>query len=149
MPSFTDFGLADAQDRSRLEFDAMSSGFQDLVAWQKARELVKECYLLSGGLPKSEQFGISAQLQRAAVSVPPNIAEGSGRGSQREFVQFLRIAQGSLHEVETYLILLVDLEFASAQRVEDVQDLRRSVGRLLAALIKSMLPVAQNQKSST
>ena len=116
-----------------------SGSFKDLVVWQKARELTKSCYLLSTQLPNEERFGLTAQIRSAAVSVPANISEGSGRGSKKEFVQFLRIAQGSLHEIETYLILLEDLGFAKTCDIEQVETLRKSVGRLLAALIRSLL----------
>jgi len=122
-----------------MDMEDKTGSFKDLVVWQKARELSKSCYLLSAQLPKAEQFGLTAQIRAAAISVPANISEGSGRGSKKEFVQFLRIAQGSLHEIETYLILIEDLGFAKTCDIEQVEAQRKSVGRLLAALIRSLL----------
>lgn len=115
------------------------SSFRDLVVWQKSRELAKLCYQLSSGLPKAEQFGLVAQIRSAAISIPANISEGAGRGSKKEFVQFLRIARGSLYEIETYLVLIVDLGFVETHDIALIEDVRRSVDRLLAALIKSQL----------
>ena len=122
----------------------MGSSFRDLKAWQEARLLVRDCYKLSATFPRAEIYGLTAQLRSAAISVEANIAEGSGRGSKKEFVQFLRISKGSLHELESYLILAVDLEYATAQVVEPIEERLKSVGRLVAGLVRSLQPGPSN-----
>jgi len=79
--------------------------YKDLEVWQMAMTLAQDCYLLTTRFPKDEMYGMSAQIRRAAVSIPANIAEGYGRDQTGPFVQFLRIAQGSARELETHLIL--------------------------------------------
>lgn len=75
--------------------------YTELLVWQEAKALVKEVYLLTYDLPDSEKFGLTSQLKRAAVSVPTNIAEGIGRNTSKDAIQFLSIAKGSLNELET------------------------------------------------
>lgn len=75
--------------------------FRGLVVWQQAMMLTRDCYLLTRDLPKEEMYGLTNQIRRAAISIPANIAEGSGRGTRRDYVNFLRIAQGSLREFQT------------------------------------------------
>jgi len=79
--------------------------YQQLIVWQKAMLLVSEIYRLTQGFPDNEKFGLTSQLRRAAVSVPSNIAEGSGRGSYKDFCRFLYQARGSLTEIETQLLI--------------------------------------------
>jgi four helix bundle protein len=79
----------------------MVKSYRELLVWQKAMELTVLVYRLTEGFPKREIYGLAAQIRRAGVSVPSNIAEGYGRGSRREYIQFLSIAQGSLKELET------------------------------------------------
>ena len=88
--------------------------YQDLIAWRRAMELVVEVYEMTKGFPKDERFGLTNQVRRAAVSVPSNIAEGQGRGVGAEFAHHLRIAQGSLQEVETQVMLGQRLGFPEA-----------------------------------
>ncbi len=83
----------------------MLESYRELKVWQKAIDLVVECYRLSQAFPKDEIYGLTSQLRRASVSIPANIAEGYGRGSHGEYLQFLAVAQGSLKEVETHLII--------------------------------------------
>ena len=78
---------------------------KDLEVWQMAMTLAEDCYHLTARFPKDEVYGMSAQIRRAAVSIPANIAEGYGREQTGSFIQFLRIAQGSARELETHLIL--------------------------------------------
>lgn len=100
--------------------------YRDLDVWRFGRELVAECYKLSAKLPDSEKFGLVSQIRRAAVSIPANIAEGSGRKTDPAMVSFLRIALGSLFELETLLLLTLDLGFLSEYEVEPVNgDLKR------------------------
>ena len=108
---------------------------RQLRVWAASRELVSSIYGLTGGFPDDERFGLAAQLRRAAVSIPSNIAEGAGRGGTgRSFAQFLRIASGSASEVETQLQLAVDLGFVDAGAVGASLDQVRSVRRMLWGL---------------
>jgi four helix bundle protein len=79
--------------------------YQDLLVWQKSIDLVAEIYRIAGKLPLNEQYGLTSQLRRAAVSIPANIAEGFGRWHANEFTRFLLIANGSVKELETHLIV--------------------------------------------
>jgi four helix bundle protein len=115
-----------------------STHFAKLESWQRALDLVEECYRLSEHLPKTERFALSDQLRRAAASVPANIAEGRGRGSQREFARFLMIARGSLMEVESHLLLARRLNFLTADQIVGAIRLRNEVGQLLNGLLRRM-----------
>jgi four helix bundle protein len=79
--------------------------YRDLRVWQMGMDLAEHCYLVTQGFPQAEVYGLTSQLRRAAVSVPANIAEGYGREYRKEYIHFLRVAQGSLKELETHLIL--------------------------------------------
>jgi four helix bundle protein len=109
--------------------------FHDLVAWQKAMELVTEIYKLSQKFPKEELFGLTSQIRRAAVSIPSNIAEGRGKSSPGEFQQFLYHAKGSLAEVETQVIIATNLEYVDLSEVSHIMELIHRVGRLLSGLL--------------
>ena len=113
------------------------SNVRKLIAWQRARQLVKECYALSRAFPQDERYGLTSQLRRAAVSVAANIAEGYGRWHRREFINFLSMSNGSACEVETYLFLAVDLEFVAADAVRAPLDLVDEVGKINTALRRS------------
>ena len=82
-----------------------SQNYRDLIVWQRAMELVELTYSTSRGFPREETFTLVAQVRRAAISIPSNIAEGQGRGGSNEFVRFLRIAHGSLRELETQFMV--------------------------------------------
>jgi len=99
---------------------------------------VELVYPLARGLPVAERYGLYAQLTRAAISVPANIAEGHGSSHRRVFVNHLSISKGSLMEVETYLVLIVKLGFSPAEDVALVEDQARLVGKLINALIRSL-----------
>jgi four helix bundle protein len=85
--------------------------FKELIIWQKARILVKEVYENTISFPANEKYGITSQIQRAAISIPSNIAEGSGRGSNKDFSRFLDMAMSSAFELETEIILSYDLNY--------------------------------------
>ncbi|MEZ6084409.1 MAG: four helix bundle protein [Phycisphaerae bacterium] len=110
--------------------------FRDLIAWQKAMVLAKEIYTVTSQLPKSEQFGLTAQMRRAAVSIPSNIAEGHGRESPADFLRFLRIARGSLMELQTQLMLAADIGFLGSQ--VEVDAILQETDRVLQGLIRSI-----------
>ena len=111
---------------------------KDLVVWQKAMELVTECYRLSDRFPRSEDFGLRLQLRRAAVSVPANIAEGRGRTGVGEYLHHLSIAHGSLKELETHLEIGQRLGYLAPELVAHVQERLDEVGRLLGGLIRKL-----------
>jgi four helix bundle protein len=92
----------------------------DLQVWVKSRKLAKDVYLLTGKLPKEEKFGLTSQMRRAAVSIASNIAEGAGRNSDKEFVQFLAIAYGSTYELKTQLFICVDLNYVDEKSANEL-----------------------------
>lgn len=112
--------------------------YTELIAWQKSIDLVEAVYTLSRQFPREEVYGLTAQIRRAAVSVPSNIAEGQGRWSTGEFVQFPGVAHGSLCEVETQLHIAVRLHFILPPDAEPVFRLMTEVGRLIYGLKKSL-----------
>ena len=88
---------------------------KDLIVWQKSMALVKELYQISHSFPKEEIYGITSQMRRAAVSIPSNIAEGYGRGHEKELIQFLYIALGSASELETQLIICKEIAYLTLE----------------------------------
>ena len=96
------------------------NSYRDLDVWKQSRLLVKNVYQLSKLFPKEEQFGLTNQVRRAAISVPSNIAEGSGRNHSKDSIQFFFIARGSLYEIETQLIIAFDLEYISDSQLHEV-----------------------------
>jgi four helix bundle protein len=112
--------------------------YRDLVAWQKAMDLVTEIYRVTHKFPKDELFGLTSQLLRAAVSIPSNIAEGRGRSSLGEFRLFLGNAMGSLAEVETQISIAQNLQYIDEATTSSLLDLSSEVGRVLNGLIASI-----------
>ena len=112
--------------------------YRQLVAWQKAKDLVKEVYTISGCLPREELYGWTSQVRRAAVSVPSNIAEGQGRDSTKEFLHHLSIAYGSLMEVETQTLTAQDLGYVEKRAVLDFLEKSAETGRIVNGLMKSL-----------
>ena len=112
--------------------------YRDLRVWQTGMDLVVGVYDLTRMLPKSEVYGLASQLQRAAVAVPANIAEGHTRSHLREYLQFLSIARSSLAEVATYLELIERLAYAPSEQTEPLLDLTASLNRQLLALRDSL-----------
>lgn len=112
--------------------------YQDLLVWQKAMDYVEVCYDIAQFLPKEEVFGLTSQLKRASVSIPSNIAEGDGRISRGEYIHFLGIAQGSLRESETQIILASRLNFISDKQTTNALSKSKEVGILLGKLIRSL-----------
>jgi four helix bundle protein len=116
----------------------MLQSYRDLLVWQRALELAVRIYRLSEKFPKSEIYGLTSQVRRAAVSVPSNIAEGYGRGSRKEYLQFLSVAQGSLKELETQIILAQRLSYASEKDAEVTLSASETVGKMLGGLMRSL-----------
>lgn len=111
--------------------------YRDLVAWQKAMELVTEIYRVTQRFPKEEMFGLTSQLRKAGVSIPSNIAEGRGRSSRGEFRLFLGHALGSLSELETQILISRNLDYLSETDAAHLLNLSAEVGRVLNGLISS------------
>ena len=114
------------------------SSYRDLKVWQEGLKLAKSCYLLTRRFPREELFGLTSQIRRAAVSVPANIAEGNGRESTKDYIRFLQIAQGSLKELETHLILSSEVELCTHDGAAPLLAQADQIGRMLRALIRSL-----------
>jgi four helix bundle protein len=114
----------------------MARPHENLHAWREAISLVKLTYLVTRSFPKEEVYGLSAQMRRAAISVPSNVAEGAARSSKKEFAQFISISKGSLSELETQVIIASELGYLPP-RHEIFGHLER-VGKLLTGLHKNV-----------
>lgn len=112
--------------------------YKDLLIWQKGIDLVKSFYLLCKELPKEEVYGLQSQMKRAAISVPSNIAEGYGRNYTQNYIQFLRMARGSLFELETQLITSKELKLIGCKLYQKVQGLIIEENKMLNAFKKSI-----------
>src|SRR5271169_1978848 len=112
--------------------------FKELEVWQKSRKLAVSLYRATESFPSAERFGLTSQIRRSANSVPANIAEGWGRGSTKEYVQFLLIARGSLMELETHLIIAADLAYLKPGEMETFQRLIEGIGQMLNRLIQAL-----------
>ncbi|MFS0519597.1 four helix bundle protein [Nostoc sp. UIC 10607] len=112
--------------------------YRDLKVWQEGMNLVETCYRVTKIFPKEETYGMTSQIRRAAVSIPANIAEGYGRKTRGEYIQFLYIAQGSLKELETHLLLAIRVELASEQTINTVLNQCELVGKILLSLIRAL-----------
>ena len=110
--------------------------FRDLIVWQKGMALAKEVYKATCLMPDAERFGLTAQMRRAAVSIPSNVAEGYARQSRVEYIRFLKVARGSLAELRTQFLLARELSFL--QHSADLGPLLDETERLLAGLIRSL-----------
>jgi four helix bundle protein len=112
--------------------------YQDLKVWQLGIVLAENVYRLTAAFPKHELYGLGSQMQRAAVSVPSNVAEGSSRDSTREYLKHLSIAVGSLAELETQLIISHRLEYCSADQRDALVAHLKEIGRMLSGLQRSL-----------
>ena len=116
----------------------MLQSYRELLVWQKAMDLALLVYKLTEAFPKREIYGLAAQIRRAGVSVPSNIAEGYGRGSGKEYLHFLSIAQGSLKELETQIILSERLRYATSAQAAELLAEAETIGKMLGSLIRSL-----------
>ncbi len=112
--------------------------YRDLLAWQRGMDFAEAVYKTTDCLPKNEEYGLKVQLRRAAVSIPSNIAEGQGRQSTGEFLQFLGHARGSLLEAETQVLLASRLGYFSSEQAETLLKLGSAIARVLNGLISSL-----------
>lgn len=114
------------------------AGFKELKVWQLGVEISLDIYRLTVQFPKDEQYGLTSQLRRAAVSVPSNIAEGHGRKTPKEMIRFASIAKGSLGEIETQLIIAGELKYAEKETINAILQKAEQESRMLSGLIRSL-----------
>ena len=112
--------------------------YRDLIAWQKAMDFAESVFRLTESFPKRETYGIASHIRKTALSVPSNITEGQGRGATNDYIRFLRIARGSLQELETQILLAI--RFGYVNRTDETSLLVRSeeVSRLISGLMRSL-----------
>jgi four helix bundle protein len=107
---------------------------EKLEVWRKSIEFVTKVYEFTKGFPADEKYGLTSQIRRATVSIPANIAEGSARRTNKEFIQFLSIAQGSSSEVETELLIALNLDYISKENYLELKNEIDIIGRMLIGL---------------
>jgi len=110
--------------------------FEDIDAWQKARELTKTIYVLTNDGQFARDFGLRDQIRRASVSIMSNIAEGFGRGGNKEFIQFLSTAKGSASEVQAQLYVALDANHINDEQFQSLYALAQSTGNMIGGLIR-------------
>jgi four helix bundle protein len=118
------------------------NSYRDLLVWQAGIELAAACYAATKDFPREELYGMVSQMRRSSASVAANIAEGHGRDSKGQFIQFLRIAQGSVKELETHVIIARRVDLIGAERSEDLLGRCDEIGRMLRSLIRSLEPTS-------
>ncbi len=116
----------------------MVQNYRDLLVWQKAMKLAKATYVLTASFPAEQKYTLVNQMQRAAISVPANIAEGRSRHTGNEFTYFLNIARGSLAELETYILLSTDLGYADTANAEQMLNDANEITKMLFGLRESL-----------
>lgn len=119
------------------------NSYRDLKVWQRAMDIAESAYVLTKDFPKSEVYGMSSQIRRAAASAPANIAEGYGRDSTGNFVQFLKTSQGSIKELETHLLLSGRVGLAEEARIAPLLSQCDELGKMLRAYIRSIQKSAE------
>lgn len=134
-------GVLSSASRSRLHVvycGMKSKTYRDLRVWQKSLDLTVEIYKLTSRLPDAEKYGLRSQMQRAASSIPMNIAEGHARQHRKEFLHHLSYAKGSLAELETQLILTSKLDMISRETLTPVWTQAQEVGKMLNIMIRKL-----------
>jgi four helix bundle protein len=114
----------------------VAKSFRDLKVWNLAIDMTTLVYALTADFPKSEIYGLSSQMRRAAVSIASNIAEGSARGTKKDFKQFVSIARGSNCELQTQLLIATRLGFAKEQALKEIEVISNEIGQMLSGLSK-------------
>lgn len=112
--------------------------YKDLIVWQKSFKLALEIYVVTKKFPKSEIYGLSSQMRRAAIAIPSNIAEGYTRRHRAEYLQFIRIAFGSGAELETQLLLACEIGFVNEKDFRKLDSMLTEVMKMLNGLVKSL-----------
>jgi four helix bundle protein len=115
-----------------------NTSYRDLTVWQKAMDLTEKCYRAMQAFPVEERFGLTSQIRRSAVSVASNIAEGYGRDSDGSFIQFLRVSQGSLKELETQIMVSERIGILAKPLSEALLSMADEIGKMLRGLINSI-----------
>jgi len=123
-------------DKINMSSDIRS--YRDLKVWKLSRELVKLIYEITVSFPPNEQYGLSEQLRRAAISIPSNIAEGQRRSTRADFRRFISIALGSTAEIETQILLAIDLKMVKEKDVLDIQQKADDIAKMLFSLYKKL-----------
>ena len=118
---------------------AEDGNYKNLIVWQKSIGLVKQIYLLTANFPSEEKFGIISQMRRAVVSIPSNIAEGQARRTTGDYVRFVSTSEGSLAELETQLIISIELGFCSENETKIIFSLMTEIRKMLNALRRSLM----------
>jgi four helix bundle protein len=126
----------------------MAQDYHDLIVWRKAIDLTVSIYKLTQSFPKNETYGLTSQMRRASISVASNIAEGRGRLNVAEFRQFLGLAQGSIFELKTQLLIARDLGFTSAESSREAEDLSNEVSKILRTFIERLSIQSKNNRPS-
>lgn len=116
----------------------MLKNFKELKVWKKSYQLCLDIYKSTANFPNDEKFGLTSQIRRAAVSIPSNIAEGYGRKTTPDYIWFLYIAYGSNCELETQIMLSIDLQYTKSEKAKELIDKINEVERMLKALITSL-----------
>ena len=117
---------------------AKVSSYRDLIVWQKAMDMTESLYRIVKKLPKEETYALSDQMRRAAISIPSNIAEGFGRNSKKEYLQFLYIANGSVCELETQLMLCVRVNYLKENEIQSILSLLSEIGKIIMTITKKL-----------
>ena len=112
--------------------------YRELIVWQKSMGLVTNIYKVTNTFPNEENFGITSQLRRSAVSIPSNIAEGYGRNSLNDYIRFLNIAIGSLYELQTQIEIAFNLNYIIKEQFEEVYEYTREIERMMSSLIRKL-----------
>ncbi len=115
------------------------AGYRDLKVWRLAMELAEEAYKLCADFPRHEVYGLTSQLQRGAVSIPSNIAEGQARNSNKEFAYFLGVARGSLAELETQIMLAQRLDYMTTEQADSTIGIAEEVAKMFKGLQSSIV----------
>lgn len=112
--------------------------FRDLLIWQKAMKLVTDCYTISKGFPKEEQFSLTSQIRRCCVSIPSNISEGYGRNTNKDYHRFLTISLGSLFEFQTQVEIAFNLQYITEEKFNKLYEDSRELERMLSSFINKI-----------
>ena len=121
--------------------------YTELEVWKKARQFAGQIYQITASFPKEEMYGLTSQIRRCAVSIPSNIAEGCGRQHQKETIQFLTIARGSLYELETQLYISNDIGIISVEQLEECLLEIESLGKLINGFKRYVSSIGDNPKN--
>ncbi|MDX2247548.1 MAG: four helix bundle protein [Bacteroidia bacterium] len=134
------WGLGRVWGKIKIQIMAKINSFKELMVWQEAMNLVEMIYWVTKNYPKEEIYGLTSQTRRAGTSIPANIAEGYGRNNRKEYLHFLGIANGSLTELETHILIAQRIQILTQEETETLITQIQTVGRILTALRKSLTP---------